>query len=141
MRLLIDLLTLFIVLNFYTYLCSGFFWHKIRDISREIQELRGKIEGHHHCSLWEIFYDSFLGGNPYVKLIRKIFFKDSLFRKSLVWERTKQPLLFPAYKTTYNGRELYVRVNNFPEEHLYTLMEGIKDLVSFDDWPDKWQRH
>ena len=31
-----------------------------------------------------------------------------------------------------------VRVNDFPEEHMYTLLINGRVLGSFDDWPTQW---
>jgi hypothetical protein len=33
-----------------------------------------------------------------------------------------------------------VRVNDFPEEHLYTLYVNDEELGSFDEWPRQWSR-
>ena len=33
-----------------------------------------------------------------------------------------------------------VRVNDFPEEHLYTLYVDGEELGSFDAWPRQWSR-
>jgi hypothetical protein len=33
-----------------------------------------------------------------------------------------------------------VRVNDFPEEHLYTLYVNDEELGDFDEWPRQWAR-
>lgn len=46
---------------------------------------------------------------------------------------------FP-YKATYNGRALLLRLNDFPEENLYTLVLEGEEKLHLDDFPDKWVR-
>lgn len=135
MKVLKETILLFVVLNIDAYLISGFLWHNVKDIWYSLTQRNIK-----HCSVREIVYDAFLGGNPYIRLIKKIFCRENLLTKSLTWERNEHTSVFPAYRTAYNNRELVIRVNNFPEEHLYTLMEKDKDLISFDDWPKCWHR-
>ena|SRR5579864_6528079 len=37
------------------------------------------------------------------------------------------------------GRNLWsLRLNDFPEEHLYTLLINGRSAGSFDDWPAEW---
>ena len=33
-----------------------------------------------------------------------------------------------------------VRVNDFPEENLYTLLVDGEEVESFDDWPASWRQ-
>jgi hypothetical protein len=35
---------------------------------------------------------------------------------------------------------LLVRVNDFPEEQLYTLFVNGNEVGNFDDWPEQWVR-
>jgi len=44
------------------------------------------------------------------------------------------------YETVFNGRELRLRVNDFPDDHLYTLIVDGDESISFDDWPETWVR-
>lgn len=44
------------------------------------------------------------------------------------------------YECTYDGARLSIRVNDFPAEHLYSLLVDDTEVVSFDDWPAKWER-
>ena len=46
---------------------------------------------------------------------------------------------FP-YQTVCDERRLTVRVNDFPEEHFYTLIVNDEEVNDFDDWPDNWIR-
>ena len=44
------------------------------------------------------------------------------------------------YAAVFDGNKLLLRLNDFPDEHLYTLIVNNKELASFDDWPKAWTR-
>ena len=44
------------------------------------------------------------------------------------------------YQTKVNGDKLVIRLNDFPDESLYTLIVNEKEVSSFDDWPKQWSR-
>jgi len=46
---------------------------------------------------------------------------------------------FP-YQTVCDESRLMIRVNDFPEEHFYTLIVDDEEVGDFDDWPDNWIR-
>lgn len=46
---------------------------------------------------------------------------------------------FPFF-CLYTGNTLTIRVNDFPEEHLYTLFINGKESDNFDDWPRCWTK-
>jgi len=54
------------------------------------------------------------------------------------WQKTNDPE-YP-YETTQENQKLTIRLNDFPEEHLYTLLADDEPIVNFDDWPDLWIR-
>src|SRR6185503_6529258 len=56
----------------------------------------------------------------------------------IIWHKTNNPV-YP-YKTVHDSQELTIRLNDFPDEHLYTLLADAEPVTSFDDWPDKWIR-
>lgn len=56
--------------------------------------------------------------------------------KAIVWNRTKSAE-FP-YQTTSEGKQLKIRINDFPAEPFYTLLVDGKAEESFDDWPTAW---
>ncbi len=61
------------------------------------------------------------------------FFEDPIF-----WIKSNDPE-YP-YKTNFNGVHMSLRMNDFPEARLYTLIvEGII-IESFDEWPPTWGR-
>ena len=45
-----------------------------------------------------------------------------------------------CYIASDNGKALCIRMNDFPEEPLYTLIINGEDIIHFDDWPKKWIR-
>ena len=58
-------------------------------------------------------------------------------REFIIWSPSGDPEI--PYTTTHNGVALSIRLNDFPAEHLYTLVEG-NSLVHFDDWPKTWTK-
>jgi hypothetical protein len=58
--------------------------------------------------------------------------------EKLLWRRTNDPL-YP-YATEFEGRRGALRLNDFPEEPLYTLLVDHREVASFDDWPELWTR-
>jgi uncharacterized protein YjbI with pentapeptide repeats len=55
------------------------------------------------------------------------------------WRSTRDPE-FP-YESSKDGISLMIRVNDFPDEHLYSLLVEGDPLASFDDWPREWTRN
>jgi transcriptional regulator with GAF, ATPase, and Fis domain len=56
----------------------------------------------------------------------------------IMWSGSADPE-YP-YETVFDGRRLKVKVNDFPEEHFYTLLVDADPVASFDKWPDRWVR-
>ena len=54
------------------------------------------------------------------------------------WVATGDPT-FPL-KSSVNGETWTIRINEFPDEYLYTLIINGQEDQSFDDWPEPWQR-
>jgi hypothetical protein len=64
-------------------------------------------------------------------------FADCLNTK-VTWFRTKDPIAFWHAKA---GTETWtVRVNDFPEDTLYTLFVNDEELGRFNEWPHEWSR-
>ena len=54
------------------------------------------------------------------------------------WSRTDDPM---ALWRSHVGPDTWtVRVNDYPEEHLYTLVVNDEALGKFDEWPRQWLR-
>jgi hypothetical protein len=66
-----------------------------------------------------------------------ISFEDRI-RTKVTWSRTKDPIAFWRAQV---GSEIWTaRVNDFPEEHLYTLFVNGQEIGSLDEWPRQWLR-
>lgn len=58
--------------------------------------------------------------------------------EKVVWRRSSDPLC--PYAAEFDGEQCLLRLNDFPEDHLYTLIVDQVEVTSFDDWPDQWER-
>ncbi len=65
------------------------------------------------------------------------FIGERVFNEPIEWKRSGDPG-FPYYADV-NGQQWKIKVNDFPEDDLYTLMIGQKS-VNFNDWPVAWER-
>ena len=54
------------------------------------------------------------------------------------WKRTTDPQ-YP-FSAKFEGEKYVIRLNDFPEENLYTLVMNGKEVADFDDWPATWSR-
>ncbi len=59
------------------------------------------------------------------------------FEEDVRWRRA---LIGGGYVTSHKGRQLRLRMNDFPDEQLYTLFADGKSVAEFDDWPSRWLR-
>lgn len=56
----------------------------------------------------------------------------------LIWSSTGDSV-YP-YQTKLGESTLNVRMNDFPEEVMYTLIVDEQAVTDFDDWPPSWKR-
>lgn len=54
----------------------------------------------------------------------------------IVWKKNADPE-YP-YSAIIEGEQCLIRLNDFPEEHLYTLLTNGVAVADFDDWPATW---
>ncbi len=54
------------------------------------------------------------------------------------WTATNDPAR--PYSAEIGNDEWTIRINDFPDERLYTLLVNGQEAESFDDWPDCWER-
>jgi hypothetical protein len=54
----------------------------------------------------------------------------------LSWRRDR----FGGYYAKVNDQAWMVRMNNFPDEPLYTLIINGQEIIHFNDWPCEWIR-
>jgi hypothetical protein len=53
--------------------------------------------------------------------------------RKIKWNDTGDPF-FP-YQADYKGHKFKIRVNDFPEEVLFTLFDGEKEVMPLEGWP------
>jgi hypothetical protein len=58
--------------------------------------------------------------------------------KNIAWKRTADPR--HPFAAEFEDEQCVIRLNDFPDEHLYTLIVNGKEVISFDDWSSKWSR-
>lgn len=58
--------------------------------------------------------------------------------EKIIWKSTTDPL-YP-YRADFAGEQCLLRINDFPEDHLYTLIVNEREVITFDDWPQHWTR-
>jgi hypothetical protein len=63
---------------------------------------------------------------------------DDCLHADLTWRRTKGEMAF--WRAEAGPHAWTVRVNDFPEDHLYTLLIDDQEVGSFDEWPPQWSR-
>lgn len=54
----------------------------------------------------------------------------------MTWEETGDPE-YP-YSAKVNQDSYLIRVNDFPDESLYTLIVNNEEIEDLEDWPDRW---
>jgi hypothetical protein len=54
------------------------------------------------------------------------------------WKRTTDA--HHPFTAEFEGEKCVIRLNDFPEEHLYTLIVDGKEVADFDDWSATWTR-
>lgn len=60
------------------------------------------------------------------------------FDVNMLWKQASDPI-YP-YVGEFEGAKCHIRLNDFPEAHLYTLIVDDREIISFDDWPENWTR-
>ena len=57
---------------------------------------------------------------------------------TLHWAST-QDAEFP-YRLVVDNAQWVIRLNDFPDSALYTLLIDDREVMDFDDWPYTWKR-
>ncbi len=61
------------------------------------------------------------------------------YRDSVIsWGKADSSNLSVLYRTVLEGRVLQVRMNDFPDEPLYTLISDGVEVTHFNEWPVSW---
>lgn len=56
----------------------------------------------------------------------------------IVWEADPEDVMW--LRTKLDGNEIFLRINNFPDENLYSLWVGDEQFVELEDMPPTWSR-
>ena len=59
-------------------------------------------------------------------------------KEKITWKPSPEPL-YP-YRAECEGEQCLIRINDFPDDHLYTLIVNDREVAHFDDWPLCWTR-
>lgn len=60
------------------------------------------------------------------------------FTERIAWRKTADPQ--HPYAAEFEGEKCVIRLNDFPDEHLYTLIINGVEVTDFDDWSVQWTR-
>lgn len=63
------------------------------------------------------------------------------YREGVIfWEEVESNSLNIVCKAIFEGRVLEIRMNDFPDEPLYTLIADGVEVIHFNEWPVNWLR-
>jgi hypothetical protein len=63
---------------------------------------------------------------------------ENYLEEKVAWKASVDPI-YP-YEAELNREKLVIRLNDFPDESLYTLIVDDEEVVNFNDWPARWHR-
>lgn len=68
--------------------------------------------------------------------------EDAVQYKSMriAWRASRANTLGVVYEADVDGGGGQIRMNDFPDEPLYTLLIDDVEIIHFNEWPDKWLR-
>ncbi len=61
----------------------------------------------------------------------------SYLTRSMKWYRCEDPC-YP-FVTKLEDEACKIRINDFPNKQMYTLIINDEEILSFDDWPCYWK--
>jgi hypothetical protein len=64
-------------------------------------------------------------------------------QKAIPWETAPKPEIqsgYVVFQATVDGAKWAIRMNDFPEEPLYTLVIEARVTIHFNNWPKFWKR-
>jgi hypothetical protein len=59
-------------------------------------------------------------------------------KKGVSWLTAESNELCHVFRAKVLSDSWFVRINDFPDEPMYTLLIGEKETIHFDDWPSFW---
>lgn len=63
--------------------------------------------------------------------------KTNYLEMNLKWNDSGDPEYPRILK--FNNQTFQIRINDFPEEPLYTLIIDGKEIIYFNNWPKNWE--
>ena len=60
--------------------------------------------------------------------------------KVLVWEKLSGAPSKQILRVAAGDQEWRIRLNDFPDEPLYTLIVDGREIIHFNDWPQEWTK-
>ena len=58
----------------------------------------------------------------------------------VVWKRIRDSNDGRIYQSTDQDPAWFIRLNDYPDEPLHTLLVGSKEIIHFNEWPSEWVR-
>lgn len=62
----------------------------------------------------------------------------TLFKQQVKWDKNTETSTDFSFMAMVNSRAWKLRINNFPDEPMYTLFIDDKAILTFDDMPATW---
>jgi hypothetical protein len=63
--------------------------------------------------------------------------RDNLISRNIAWYQHNTCCRYYYYQDEVTNRIVLLRMNNFPDEPLYTIIDGL-DIFDIEDKPDGW---
>lgn len=60
--------------------------------------------------------------------------------KPLSWKRLREAPDRYAFQTVVGSQVWKIRLNDFPDEPLYTLVVDGREIIHFNEWPMEWRK-
>jgi hypothetical protein len=61
-------------------------------------------------------------------------------RMPIAWARLTPPRDRRVYQARLDGSDAWIRMNDFPDEPLYTLVVSGVEVIHFNEWPAAWSK-
>jgi hypothetical protein len=58
--------------------------------------------------------------------------------RSVAWSTANGRERYIVFEAMVDGHQWFIRLNDFPEEPLYSLMVDGSEVIHFDEWPEIW---
>jgi hypothetical protein len=62
------------------------------------------------------------------------------YKRDVAWQTASQNDEYIVFIGEVEKSQWKIRINDFPDEPLYTLIVDGKEKLHFDDWPEFWEK-